>query len=140
MNCEEALMLKMAELDGERNDISIEAVDAHVLDCESCRSDLEGLFAVNETFDRNIRVKHEINAWPAVQQVIATQRREVGWRTFAVLGLALVTFKVVTLSMENDPGWLIGLVPVFLAAVLFAVMKENPFKVNADLLLENNHG
>jgi anti-sigma factor RsiW len=140
MKCEELLLAKMAELDGEWSEFSIEAVDAHLLDCASCRSELEMLLAVNETFDRHMRVEHDANVWPAVQRSLVTQRGEVRWRTFAVFALALAAFKIVAMSMENDPGWLIGLVPLVLAATLFAVLKENPFKVNTELLLESNHG
>ena len=140
MKCEEVLLAKMVEMDGERTEIPIETDDAHLLDCESCRREVEAMRAVNETFDRHVRVEHAANVWPTVQQRIATQSREFGWRTFGVFAFPLAALKIVAMSTQNDPGWLIGLVPLVLAAILFAVLKENPFKINTDLILESNNG
>jgi len=140
MKCEEFLLAKMAVLDGERHEISIEAVDAHLITCDSCRGELARMQSLDEVFDRHVRVERESNVWPAVHQKIAKQSREFGWRTFAVFAFALAALKIVAMSTQNDPGWLIGLVPLVLAGILFAVLRENPFKVNTDLILESNNG
>jgi hypothetical protein len=38
---------------------------------------------------------------------------------------------------ERDLGFAIKVVPLILVITLFAFLKENPFKINAELILEN---
>jgi len=140
IGCEEVLIAKMAELDGESVTMSPDDVDAHLAVCENCQLEFAGLRRVDQTLELHVRREGDADVWPAVQERIATRTQAFDWQTFAVFAVALAAFKIVAMSMENDPGWLIGLVPVVLAAILFAVLKENPFKVNTELLLESNHG
>jgi len=140
IGCEEVLIAKMAELDGESTAISPDDVQAHFAVCEKCQLEFAGLRRVDQSFELHARREGDADLWPAVQERIATRTQAVGWQTFTVFALALAAFKIVAMSMENDPGWLIGLVPLVLATLLFVLLRENPFKVNTELILESHHG
>lgn len=135
--CEEFLLAKMAELDGEATDVS---TDEHIAQCENCRLEAARMRTLNEMFDRQTRLEHDIAMWQAVKARISSPPERAGWRTFAVLATCLAAFKVVSLSLQNDPGWLLGLLPLVFAAALFILLRENPFKVNTELILESNNG
>ena len=134
MNCEEALLMKMAEFDGEQLR-SLEA-DAHIAGCESCRHEVTAMESLDKLFEAHTAVRPDTTVWPEVREQITGQTSRVGWAIFAVPALALVAFKIVAMSLENEPGLLFGLVPLAIAAVLFALLRENPFRVNTDLILE----
>jgi predicted anti-sigma-YlaC factor YlaD len=134
MNCDEALMMKMAELDGERTRSA--DVDSHVDSCENCCRDLALMRNLDELFQKHERVESNSTVWPAVNERISKQASRVGWHIFAVAALALVAFKIIGMSLANEPGFLFGLVPLAIAGVLFALLRENPFKVNTELVLE----
>lgn len=134
MKCEEALMMKRAELDGEQTR-SVET-DAHIEECENCRREMAAMQRLDDLFDAHTPVQSDATVWPQVHEQISKQRSNVGWMIFAVPVLALVAFKIIAMSLQNEPGLLFGLVPLAIAAVLFALLRENPFRVNTELILE----
>lgn len=140
MNCEEVLLAKMAEIDGESNGVSFEDAEAHIADCDNCRREIAELGKLNDIFERHQRVERHVNVWPVVQGRIAARPGTASWRVFGVLAIFLAASKVIGMFFENDGAWLFGLVPLALAAMLFALLRENPFKVNTELMLESHHG
>ena len=140
IGCEEVLMAKMAELDGESTAISTDDVDLHFAVCENCQLEFAAIRRVDQSFELHVRSEHVADLWPAIEERIATRTRAVGWKTFAVFAVALAALKIIERSFESDPGWLFGLVPLVLAALLFVLLRENPFKVNTELTLESHHG
>ena len=137
IGCEEVLIAKMAALDGEPTAISPDDADSHLAVCENCRLELAGLRRVDQSFELHVRREHDADLWPAVQKRIEKRTRAVGWQTFAIFAVALVAFRIAEMSSGNDIGWLLGLVPLVLAALLFVLLRENPFKVRTDLVLES---
>lgn len=140
IECEEVLLAKMAELDGESSAMQADDIDRHLAVCENCQLEFAHLRRVDQSFELHLRREHDAGLWPAVQERIATRPRAAGWQTFAVFAVALAALKIIGMSFANDPGWLFGLVPLALAVVLFVLLRENPFKVNTELILESNHG
>lgn len=134
MNCEEALMMKMAELDGEQAR-SIET-DAHIEGCEDCSREIAAMRSLDVLFEAHEPMQSDVSVWPHVSDRISKQTPSVGWGIFAIPVLALVAFKVFGMTLPTEPGLLFGLVPVAIAAGLFILLRENPFKVNSELILE----
>lgn len=134
MKCEEAMIMKMAELDGEQAR-SVDA-DLHIEACEDCLREVAAMRSLNDVFATHTAVRTDTSVWPQVHEQIARQTSRVGWQIFAMPVLALVVFKIAAMSLENEPGLLFGLVPLAIAAVLFALLRENPFRVNTELILE----
>ena len=134
MNCEESLLAKMAELDGEQSR-STEA-DTHIEGCEDCGRELAAMRILDDLFETHTSVRSDASVWPQVRERIAKQPSGFGWKIFAFPVVALVAFKIIAMTLENEPGLLFGLVPLVIAAVLFALLRENPFKVNTELILE----
>ena len=134
MKCEEAMIMKMAELDGEQAR-SVEA-DTHIEGCENCRREVAAMRSLDGIFGVHRAARADTNLWPEVRERIGRQESSIGWQIFAIPVLALVAFKIVVMSLENEPGLLFGLVPLAIAAVLFALLRENPFRVNTELILE----
>lgn len=137
MNCEESLLVKMAELDGEQAR-STDA-DTHIEGCEDCRRELAAMRSLDDLFETHTSVRSDATVWPQVRERIAQQPSGVGWKIFAFPVVALVAFKIIALTLANEPGLLFGLAPLVIAAVLFAMLRENPFRVNTELILEKEN-
>lgn len=140
MNCDEVLLTKMAEADGESVHPAIEAANKHVDSCENCRREIAQMREMNEIFDHHRRFETDARLWPVVQGRIGEPAGNGGWITFAALALALVAFKTAGMLFDNAGAWLLGLVPLVLAGLLFLLLRENPFKVNTEIILESHHG
>ena len=132
LTCEEVLIARMAELDGELPPNP--ETERHLMGCDKCRGEVAAMQELDELFRSHERADVAISLWPQIEKRISPST--FGWQPFAVIAAALVVFKFVEMSVRTDPGFLFGLVPIVLAAALFMVLKENPFKVNANLAME----
>lgn len=136
LSCEEALIILMAEADGEAVEHSHDAT-IHVGQCESCQSELTAMLGVDARMVLMMRAEQEADLWPAVgQRVITSSAKKSVWAPFILLDLGLVTYKCVDFLIETDPGFIFKLIPVAVFAIIFFLIKENPFRINAELSLE----
>lgn len=136
-NCENMLMAKMAGLDGEETEISVEAVNLHFSVCENCRMEFEQMQNVGDLLTRQTRREQEVNLWSAIEKRIATKTAStISWKPFVLIGAILVGYKLLEMLPERDLGWAFKIVPLIFVVALFVFLKENPFKINAELGLE----
>ena len=137
MNCENVLMAKMAELDGEETEISAETINSHLSVCENCRMEFEQMQDTNNLFNRHTRREHEANLWSAIEERIGAQSASpINWQPFILLGVVLVGYKLLEMLPQQDLGLAFKIVPLIFVVALFVFLKENPFKINAELGLE----
>jgi len=139
MNCEDILIQKSALLDGEKAELSDEQINAHLAECEACRRQIEQMENTIVLLKRQKRGEQDADLWSAIEKQIGAQSEAVSplkWQPFAALGVFLVIYKLLEMLPERDPGWALKIVPFILVAVLFGFLKENPFKINSELILE----
>jgi hypothetical protein len=60
----------------------------------------------------------------------------IGWQLYAIVVVLLLAYKLVELLPKADPGWIINLVPLIIFGALLVFVRENPFRINTELLLE----
>ena len=138
-NCEDILIQKMALLDGEKTEIAVAEIDAHAAACENCRREIERLEATAILLSSQKRQIPEADLWSAIESRIDAEPEtalSVKWQPFVLLGAFLVVYKLVEMVPERDFGWALKLVPFVLIAAVFAFLRENPFKINTELILE----
>ena len=137
--CEEMLIQKMALVDGEKTESAVAEIDAHLAACEDCRREFEELEQTAVFLRRQMRQTPDADLWSAVASRLggkAEASSGVGWQPFFVLGVFLVVYKLVEMVPERDLGWALKLAPLALIAALFALTRENPFKINTELIPE----
>lgn len=135
--CEQILIQKLALLDGETSELDAARIDAHLAACENCRRELEELENTALMFARQQRQIPDADLWAAIAARIGAEPAfAVKWQPFALLGALLVVYKLVEMIPERDFGWALKLVPFVLIAAAFALLRENPFKINTELILE----
>jgi len=136
-SCEQILMQKMALIDGEKTDLDAARIDAHAAACENCRREIAQLENTAALLARHERQIPNVDLWSAIDaRINADNAPVVKWQPFAVLGILLVVYKLAEMIPERDLGWALKLAPFVLIAAVFAFLKENPFKINTELILE----
>ena len=138
LSCEEVLMSQMAAADGEASTFANEQVAAHLAVCANCQHELKQSQALDRVLTGHTLSEPRVDLWPAVENRIARSASSViGWQPFALIGVLLVVYKLLEMLPARDPGLAFKLVPLVIVALLFVLIKENPFRINTELVLEN---
>ena len=139
MNCEDILIQKLALIDGEKVGFSDEQIAAHLAGCENCRREAGELGNMIVLLKRQTRHGQTADLWPAIEKQINAESAaifEIKWQIFILLAVFLVVYRFVEMVPERDFGWALKIVPFVLIAAVFSLLKENPFKINTELILE----
>ena len=137
LSCEDVLMAQMAVADGEEPGFSKEQLVAHIGVCASCHHELKQSQAFNELLAGHTLAESHVDLWPAIENRIAKRSRSAfGWKPFALIGLLLVIYKLLEMLPAEDPGMAFKLVPLAIVVLLFVLIRENPFRINTELVLE----
>ena len=131
LRCEDVLMAQMAA-DGE---VTEEQLAAHIAGCADCQHELNQLQTLDQLLAGHTLSESSVDLWPAIEKGI-TKRSALTWRPFAVIGLLLIVHKLLEMLPAQDPGMMFKLVPLVIIALLFVFIKENPFRINTELVLE----
>jgi len=119
---------------GEEPELSKELLAAHVAGCANCHRELEQLQALDQVLAGHTLREQHVDLWPAIENRIT--KRTVDWKPFALIGLLLVIIKLLEMLPAHDLGMTIKLVPLVIVALLFVLIKENPFRINTELVME----
>ena len=137
LTCEDVLMSQMAAADGEEPEFSKQQLSTHVADCANCQHELKQFVALDQMLTRQTLSEPRVDLWPAIENRIAKPKSEAfRWRPFALIGLLLVVHKLLEMLPARDPGMAFKLVPLVIVVLLFVFIRENPFRINTDLVLE----
>ena len=134
LNCEDVLRAQMAAADGEEPGLAKDLLAAHLAGCANCHHELEQLQALDQMLAGHTLSELRVDLWPAIENRIA--KRAIAWQPFALIGLLLVIYKLLEMLPARDPGMAIKLVPLVIVVLLFVLIKENPFRINTELVLE----
>ena len=137
LSCEDVLMAQMAVADGEEPGFSKEQLVAHLGVCANCRHELKQSQALDHVLAGHTISEPRVDIWPAIENRIARRNRSaIGWKPFALIGLLLVIYKLLEMLPARDPGMAFKLVPLVIVALLFVLIRENPFRINTELVME----
>jgi anti-sigma factor RsiW len=143
INCESVSIAAMALADGEESMLRAEEIEAHLLNCDRCRVEIEQLRTLNQFLSSQDRVKHQVALWPIVNKRIETtaeSRSALPWRLLLLFVIPLFGYKFLTLLLQATPSLWIKLVPIALVIAVFFYLKTNPFKINCELSLKGESG
>lgn len=135
LTCEDVLMAQMAATDGEEPPFAKEQLSAHITGCANCQHELKQSQALDQLFTGQTLSESRVDLWPAIEKGIA-KRSALSWRPFALIGLLLVIYKLLEMLPARDPGMAFKLVPLVIVVLLFVFIRENPFRINTELVLE----
>jgi anti-sigma factor RsiW len=134
LTCEDVLISQMAVADGEEPEFSKQQLSTHIAGCANCQHELKQLQALDHLLAGQTLSEPHVDLWPAIENRIA--KRTNRWQPFALIGLLLVIYKLVEMLPARDPGMAFKLVPLVIVVLLFVFIRENPFRINTELVLE----
>lgn len=134
LSCEDVLIAQMAAADGEENPFSKELLAAHMTGCANCQNDMKQLLALDHVLASHTVAEPHVDLWPAIENRMA--KRTLDWKPFALIGLLLVIYKLLEMLPARDLGMAFKLVPLVIVTLLFVLIKENPFRINTELVME----
>jgi len=134
LSCEDVLMAQMAAADGEEPAFSKEQLATHMTGCTNCQSELKQLLALDRVLVSHTLAEQHVDLWPEIENRIA--KPALGWRPFALIGLLLIIYKLLEMLPARDLGLAFKLVPLVIVILLFVFIKENPFRINTELVME----
>jgi hypothetical protein len=135
LSCEDVLMAQMAAADGEEPPFGKEQLSAHIAVCANCQHELKQLQTLDQLLTGQTLSEPRVDLWPAIEKRI-DRRSGLSWRGFALIGLLLVIYKLLEMLPARDLGMAFKLVPLAIVVLLFVFIKENPFRINTELVLE----
>lgn len=135
LSCEDILMAQMAIADGEEPLFAKEQLAAHITKCANCQRELVQLQSLDQMLMSQTLSEPRVDLWPAIENRIG-KRTALGWQPFALIALLLVIYKLLEWLPANEPGMVFKLVPLVIVTLLFVLIKENPFRINTELVLE----
>ena len=137
LSCDDVLMAQMAAADGEATELSQDQLAAHIAGCANCQHELNQMQVVDQVLTRHTLSESRVNLWPAIENRITKPVRSVvSWQPFALIGLLLVIYKLLEMVPARDLGMAFKLVPLVIVVLLFVLIKENPFRINTELVME----
>ena len=137
LTCENVLISQMAVADGEEPEFSKQQLSAHIAGCANCQQELKQLQALDQLLTGQTLSEPHVDLWPAIENRIAKPASAAfRWQPFALIGLLLVIYKLLEMLPERDPGMAFKLVPLVIVVLLFVFIRENPFRINTELVLE----
>ena len=137
LSCEDVLMAQMAAADGEEPAFSKEQLTAHMTACVNCQNELKQLLALDHVLASQTLAEPNVDLWPAIENRIGKPSGSViHWQLFALIGLLLIIYKLLEMLPARDLGLAFKLVPLVIVTLLFVVIKENPFRINTELMME----
>ena len=137
LTCEDVLISQMAVADGEEPEFSKQQLSTHIAGCANCQHELKQLQALDHLLTGHTLSEPDVDLWPAIENRIAKRTSAAfRWQPFALIGLLLVIYKLLEMLPARDLGMAFKLVPLVIVVLLFVFIRENPFRINTELVLE----
>ena len=144
LNCESISMAAMALAEGYQSDLSAQQIQTHLASCSECRRELGQLEALSRVLDAQARRQRTEDIWPLIETRIErrfanaapVQSSSPAWAAFVILGLLLLGYRIVELVPDRNFSLLFKVVPLLFVIAAFSYLRENPFKIAAELNLE----
>ena len=131
LTCEDVLMSQMAAADGE--EFSKQQFATHIAGCANCQHELKQFEALDQLLTGQTLSESHVDLWPSIENRIV---KRASWQPFALIGLLLVIYKLLEMLPAHDPGMAFKLVPLVIVVLLFVFIRENPFRINTELVME----
>jgi hypothetical protein len=136
INCENVSMAAMAIADGCESALSADEIKAHIENCFDCRQEITELQALSSLLDGQKRQQQVADTWTSIEARLPIVSTETHSRPLMVLGVLLLGYRLVEMLPDRDLVWLFKLLPVIVVVAAFSYLRENPFKINAELRFE----
>ena len=140
LDCETVQMASSAALDGHHDSLETTQLEEHLASCSECRREVERLGGLIRLLDSQKRRASNEQLWSRIETRLVTEAPAAGASRDLTLLIptvaVLIAYKVFEQLAVHNTAFLIKLVPLLLVIALFALLRENPFRIKTELKLE----
>jgi len=140
VNCEVVRMESSAASDGHRGPLEPDQLEDHLNQCGDCRLEVEQLGGLMRLLDSQKRRTSSDQLWSGIEARLTEQTAARGssrdLRLLVPTVVVLLAYKLFEQLAVHNTVFQVKLVPLLLVIAVFALLKENPFKINAALRLK----
>jgi predicted anti-sigma-YlaC factor YlaD len=140
LTCEAVRMAASAASDGHPGSLEPAQLEDHLAQCGDCHREVERLGELMRLLDSQKRRASNDQLWSGIEARLAAQTPARGvsrdLRLLVPTGVVLLAYKLFEQLTVHNTGFHMKLVPLLLVIAVFALLKENPFKINAELQLK----
>jgi hypothetical protein len=132
--CDEIVLSAMASMDGEAALIDHAEIDAHILTCRHCASEIAALRLVAERLAPVSRAAVTADVWPAIEADLNRPRAIPAGFPMTAAAVFLLAWRALEAAAMDPLTWWTRPVTVGIAALLFLCLRVNPFRVEPRLV------
>lgn len=140
VNCETVQMTSSAGFDGHRDSFEANQLEEHLASCGECQREVERLGGLIRLLDSQKRRASNEELWSRIETRLAAEapaRRASRDLTLLIpTAGVLIAYKVFEQLAVHNTAFQIKLVPLLLVIALFALLRENPFRIKAEVKVE----
>jgi len=137
LNCETVRMASSAGSDGHRALLEPAQLEEHIAQCGDCRREVERLDGLMRLLDSQKRRVSNDQLWSGIEARLAAQtpasRASRDLRLLVPTGVVLLAYKLYEQLTVHNTAFQVKLALLLVVIGLFALLKENPFKINTEL-------
>jgi anti-sigma factor RsiW len=132
--CDAIVLSAMAWMDGEVGPIDRAEIDAHVLTCRHCASEIEALRLLAARLAPVSRAAVTADVWPAIEAHLDRPRAIPAGLVLTAAAVFLLAWRALEAATMDPLTWWTRPVTVGVAALLFLYLRVNPFRVEPRLV------
>ena len=132
--CDAIVLSAMALMDGETAPIDRGVIDAHILTCRHCASEIEALRSLAETLTAVNRAAVTADVWPAIEAQLDRPDAIPAGLVLTAGSVCLLAWRALEAATMDPLTWWTRPVAVGVAALLFLCLRANPFRIEPRLV------
>lgn len=132
--CDAIVLSAMAWMDGEVAPIERAEIDAHMLTCRHCASEIAALRLLAERLAPVSRAAVTADVWPAIEARLDRPDAIPAGLVLTAGSVCLLAWRALEAATMDPLTWWTRPVTVGVAALLFLCLRVNPFRVEPRLV------
>jgi anti-sigma factor RsiW len=132
--CDAIVLSAMAWMDGEVGPIDRAEIEAHMLTCRHCASEIEALRLLAARLAPVSRAAVTADVWPAIEAHLDRRRAIPAGLVLSAAAVFLMAWRALEAAAMDPLTWWTRPVTVGVAALLFLCLRVNPFRVEPRLV------
>lgn len=132
--CDAIVLSAMALMDGETAPIDRDQIDAHMLTCRHCASEIEALRSLAERLTTVNRAVVTADVWPSVEAQLDRPDAIPTGLVLTAGSVCLLAWRALEAAAIDPLSWWTRPVAVGVALLMFLCLRVNPFRIEPRLV------
>ena len=132
--CDAIVLSAMAWMDGETAPIGRDEIDAHILTCRHCASEIEALRSLAERLTLVNRAAVNADVWPTVEAQLDRPDVIPSGLVLTAGSVCLLAWRALEAATMDPLAWWTRPVALGVAVLMFLCLRANPFRIEPRLV------